>query len=177
MFRFVFFRKFWLLIGMRSSCSICPTAGGTCQKCSTKYYDRVDAPKCTIMGRLSHVPMALLPMQKKVLLFWTDDGKSFCPCTTHSAARVSSSPDRMRWLFSVAFRPPDWRAAASTAVSVACLPRSHHPPSARHIGSNKTKSNKLKEKKSEPLEDLLASPQLKKEGREVTSKSIILSQG
>jgi len=36
-FYFVFFRKFRLPIGLHSSCSISPTAGGTCQKLYTKY--------------------------------------------------------------------------------------------------------------------------------------------
>ena len=46
MFCFVFFPKLRLPIGLHSSCSISPTANETCQKCSTKYHDRVDAPQC-----------------------------------------------------------------------------------------------------------------------------------
>ena len=47
MFGFVFFWKFRFKIGLHSSCSISPTAGGTCQKCFTKHHDSVDAPQCT----------------------------------------------------------------------------------------------------------------------------------
>ena len=39
MFCFVFILKFRLPIWLHSSCSISPTAGGTFQKCSTKYHD------------------------------------------------------------------------------------------------------------------------------------------
>ena len=48
MFCLVFFRKFWLPNSQHSSCNNSPTAGGTCQKCSTKYHDRVDAPQCRL---------------------------------------------------------------------------------------------------------------------------------
>ena len=43
MFSFVFFRMFRIPIGLHNSCSISPTAGETCQKCSTKYHDWVNA--------------------------------------------------------------------------------------------------------------------------------------
>ena len=46
MFSFSFFWKFWLPNGLHNSCSISQTAGGTCQKCFTKYHDCVDAPQC-----------------------------------------------------------------------------------------------------------------------------------
>ena len=45
MFCFVFF---WLPIGLHSSCSIRPTASGTCQNYYTKCHVRVDAPQCRI---------------------------------------------------------------------------------------------------------------------------------
>ena len=35
----VFFQKFLLPIGLHGSCSISPTAGGACQKCSTNYHN------------------------------------------------------------------------------------------------------------------------------------------
>ena len=44
MFSLLFFQKFWLPIGLHSSCSVRPTAGGTCQKCSTKHHDWVYNP-------------------------------------------------------------------------------------------------------------------------------------
>ena len=48
MFCFVFCWKFWLPIGLHRSCSISPTVGEPCQKCSTKYHDRGDATQCII---------------------------------------------------------------------------------------------------------------------------------
>ena len=42
MFCFVFFLRFRLPIGLHSSCSMCPTADGTCQKWFTKYHDWVE---------------------------------------------------------------------------------------------------------------------------------------
>ena len=39
MFCFAFFQKVRLPIGLHSSCSISPAAGGTCQKCSTKHHE------------------------------------------------------------------------------------------------------------------------------------------
>ena len=40
MFCFVVFLKFWLPVGLHSSCSISHSAGGTCQKCSVKHHNR-----------------------------------------------------------------------------------------------------------------------------------------
>ena len=61
---FFFFLKFRLPMGLHSSCRISSTASGTCQKCSTKYHDWVDAPQCilccpkkiceSLISRLSH---------------------------------------------------------------------------------------------------------------------------
>ena len=42
MFCFVFCHKFWLPVGLHISCSIRPTAGGTCQKCFTKHRNSGD---------------------------------------------------------------------------------------------------------------------------------------
>ena len=53
MFCFVSCQKFRLPVGLHSSCSISPTAGGTCQKSSTKYHDRGDVPQC-ILSQTSH---------------------------------------------------------------------------------------------------------------------------
>ena len=44
--QFCFIWKFRLPIGLLSSCSISPTAGGTFQKCFTKYHDWPDATQC-----------------------------------------------------------------------------------------------------------------------------------
>ena len=48
-FCFLFFWKFHLPIGLHNSCSIRPTAGGTCQKCSKKFHNWVDAPQCMVI--------------------------------------------------------------------------------------------------------------------------------
>ena len=47
MFCYIFFWKFWLPIGLHSSCSISQRTRGTYQKCSTKYHDWEDAPQYT----------------------------------------------------------------------------------------------------------------------------------
>ena len=46
MFCFVICQKFQLPVGLRSSCSISPTAGGTCQKCFTKHRYWGDETQC-----------------------------------------------------------------------------------------------------------------------------------
>ena len=43
---FLFFWKFQLPIGLHNSCSISPTAGGTCKKYLTKHHEWGDAPEC-----------------------------------------------------------------------------------------------------------------------------------
>ena len=43
---FVSFQNFGLPIRLHSSCSISPTAGGTCQICLTKHRDRGDKTQC-----------------------------------------------------------------------------------------------------------------------------------
>ena len=46
-FCFVFLWKFWLPIGLHSSCNISSTASGTFQKYFTKYHDWPDSTQCT----------------------------------------------------------------------------------------------------------------------------------
>ena len=51
MFSYLFFWKSRLPIGLYNSCSISPTAGGTFQKCLSKYHDWPDATLCAAIAQ------------------------------------------------------------------------------------------------------------------------------
>ena len=92
------------------------------------------------------------------------------------------SCERKRWLFSVAFRPPDWRAGRLNRRFCCRLPAAPAPPYwPPPPPSRRIKQNKITEK-NEPLQDPSASPQLKRIRRDnsqvkrspSSNKSIIL---
>ena len=52
MFCFIFFRKFWLPIGLHYGYSVSPMAGGTCQNFTTKHREWGDTPQGTLYLRI-----------------------------------------------------------------------------------------------------------------------------
>ena len=84
------FLKFWLPIGLHSSCHISPTDSGTFQKCFTKYHDWPDATQCISPRSPSHRLTPPLPPQTDIL--WSIDLRGFtadktcCPFKSRSGA-------------------------------------------------------------------------------------------
>ena len=84
MFCFVFFQKFRLPIGLHSSCSISPSAGGTL---SAKYHNWLDAPQCIsfqIIGTVSGVKSLSFYLMQLLTYQWVT--------TKMQAAKAESCP-------------------------------------------------------------------------------------